>query len=59
MSPSRPGGWLPEPDPAADAVLVFSSGTAGMPKAVRPTQGAVYFGGNRRAPSRRMTSPLR
>ncbi|MFF0355530.1 MULTISPECIES: class I adenylate-forming enzyme family protein [unclassified Nocardia] len=30
-----------EPDPAADAVLVFSSGTTGMPKAVRHTHGSL------------------
>lgn len=28
---------FPEPDPGTDAVLVFSSGTTGMPKAVRHT----------------------
>jgi long-chain acyl-CoA synthetase len=32
----RPGARVPH-DPAADAVLVFSSGTTGMPKAVRHT----------------------
>ena len=30
----------PAPDPDADAVFVFSSGTTGMPKAVRHTYGA-------------------
>jgi len=29
---------FPEPDPGADLVLVFSSGTTGMPKAVRHTR---------------------
>ncbi|MBA9005407.1 class I adenylate-forming enzyme family protein [Thermomonospora cellulosilytica] len=32
-----PAPGFPDPDPAADAVLVFSSGTTGMPKAVRHT----------------------
>ena len=31
-------GSLPEPDPEAELVLVFSSGTTGMPKAVRHTR---------------------
>jgi long-chain acyl-CoA synthetase len=36
--PIEPGqGSSGAPDPAADAVLVFSSGTTGMPKAVRHT----------------------
>ncbi|MGW4477711.1 class I adenylate-forming enzyme family protein [Rhodococcus triatomae] len=36
--PVAPGtGSHPEPDPAGEAVLVFSSGTTGMPKAVRHT----------------------
>ncbi|KWX67372.1 class I adenylate-forming enzyme family protein [Mycobacterium sp. NAZ190054] len=30
-----------EPDPASDAVLVFSSGTTGMPKAVRHTRASL------------------
>ncbi|MFD4354397.1 class I adenylate-forming enzyme family protein [Nocardia sp. NPDC058518] len=34
-------GVASEPDPAADAVLVFSSGTTGMPKAVRHTHGSL------------------
>jgi acyl-CoA synthetase (AMP-forming)/AMP-acid ligase II len=33
----EPGDEPVEPDPNADAVLVFSSGTTGMPKAVRHT----------------------
>jgi long-chain acyl-CoA synthetase len=41
-----PGGRPPQtpprkPDPAADAVLVFSSGTTGMPKAVRHTHASL------------------
>ncbi|MEU0542917.1 AMP-binding protein [Nocardia sp. NPDC005978] len=32
---------FPDPDPAADAVLVFSSGTTGMPKAVRHTHASL------------------
>jgi len=37
--PIAPGdGTFPEPDPRADLVLVFSSGTTGMPKAVRHTR---------------------
>jgi long-chain acyl-CoA synthetase len=40
--PITPGaGAAPEPDPGADAVLVFSSGTTGMPKAVRHTHGSL------------------
>lgn len=35
------GGPPAEPDPAADAVLVFSSGTTGMPKAVRHTHASL------------------
>jgi long-chain acyl-CoA synthetase len=35
------GGPGREPDPAADAVLVFSSGTTGMPKAARHTHGSL------------------
>lgn len=36
--PIEPGsGSYPSPDPATDALLVFSSGTTGMPKAVRHT----------------------
>jgi long-chain acyl-CoA synthetase len=37
--PITPGGGpFPEPDPGGDLVLVFSSGTTGMPKAVRHTR---------------------
>ncbi|OAA29650.1 acyl-CoA synthetase (AMP-forming)/AMP-acid ligase II [Frankia sp. EI5c] len=32
------GGPFPDPDPDADALLVFSSGTTGLPKAVRHTR---------------------
>ena len=35
------GGPGREPDPAADAVLVFSSGTTGLPKAVRHTHASL------------------
>lgn len=39
IEPAR--GSFPEPDPHADAVLVFSSGTTGMPKAVRHTHASL------------------
>jgi len=40
--PVEPGGGpFPAPDPGADAVLVFSSGTTGMPKAVRHTHASL------------------
>ncbi|MGW2520598.1 class I adenylate-forming enzyme family protein [Streptomyces sp. NPDC001617] len=40
--PLAPGGATPvAPDPRADAVLVFSSGTTGMPKAVRHTHASL------------------
>ncbi|WP_210588517.1 class I adenylate-forming enzyme family protein [Streptomyces sp. GESEQ-35] len=35
------GGSFAPPDPRADAVLVFSSGTTGMPKAVRHTHASL------------------
>ncbi|MBB3750622.1 acyl-CoA synthetase (AMP-forming)/AMP-acid ligase II [Mycolicibacterium sp. BK634] len=40
--PLDPAPW--EPDPDADAVLVFSSGTTGMPKAVRHTHRSLSAG---------------
>ncbi|MFJ4781994.1 class I adenylate-forming enzyme family protein [Streptomyces sp. NPDC088794] len=41
-APITPGATSPAPpDPASDAVLVFSSGTTGMPKAVRHTHGSL------------------
>lgn len=40
--PITPAAAVPvTPDPAADAVLVFSSGTTGMPKAVRHTHASL------------------
>lgn len=39
IEPER--GSFAEPDPATDAVLVFSSGTTGMPKAVRHTHASL------------------
>lgn len=43
--PITPGGATSEdPDPGRDAVLVFSSGTTGMPKAVRHTHRSLRAG---------------
>jgi acyl-CoA synthetase (AMP-forming)/AMP-acid ligase II len=42
ISPGR--GSFPEPAPEADLVLVFSSGTTGMPKAVRHTRASFAAG---------------
>ncbi|QFG26108.1 class I adenylate-forming enzyme family protein [Actinomadura sp. WMMB 499] len=39
VEPVESGTWK-DPEPASDAVLVFSSGTTGMPKAVRHTHGS-------------------
>ncbi|MDY6996247.1 MAG: AMP-binding protein [Actinomycetota bacterium] len=40
ITPAAPAG-RPAPDPGTDAVLVFSSGTTGMPKAVRHTHASL------------------
>jgi acyl-CoA synthetase (AMP-forming)/AMP-acid ligase II len=42
ISPARPASWEPVAD--SDAVLVFSSGTTGMPKAVRHTHRSLAAG---------------
>ncbi|WP_325096761.1 class I adenylate-forming enzyme family protein [Mycolicibacterium vinylchloridicum] len=42
ITPADPAPYEPEPD--ADAVLVFSSGTTGMPKAVRHTHRSLAAG---------------
>ncbi|MET7769331.1 AMP-binding protein [Nocardia sp. NPDC005366] len=44
-APITPGRAVAStPDPSSDAVLVFSSGTAGLPKAVRHTHASLAFG---------------
>ncbi|MEU6352587.1 AMP-binding protein [Streptomyces sp. NPDC047072] len=39
--PAGAGAVYPAPEPSSDAVLVFSSGTTGMPKAVRHTHASL------------------